>query len=354
MNADVRAGDGGSKSRSDAKSVSSLGRSSVSTRAASDHFDGKCFYNPTLPKGFSAVTGAYKMINAKRGWWPSSAGNEGIPRLHEKLGPADIAVTFVNHATFLIQMPGVNILTDPVWSERASPFRWIGPRRIRKPGIQFDELPKIDLILISHNHYDHLDIDTLKKLNERFSPEVLAAAGDRKLVESTGLRNVLELDWWEDVQFSSHLKVTFTPTQHFSARGLFDRQHSLWGSYMIHNLGRRIYFGGDAGYSSHYSEIKRRLGSPDIALLGIGAYEPRWFMRPMHMNPAESVKAHDDLESKQSIGMHFGTFRMSAEAFDQPREDLKMALLKAGISQGKFVTLHEGETRIYGFGSGDP
>jgi L-ascorbate metabolism protein UlaG (beta-lactamase superfamily) len=254
----------------------------------------------------------------------------------------------VNHATFLIQIPGGNILTDPVWSERASPFRWIGPKRVRKPGVKLDDLPKIDLILISHNHYDHLDIDTLETLNKRFAPRVLVAAGDKQLVKNTGLTDVRELDWWDDVQISSQLQVTFTPTQHFSSRGLFDRQHSLWGSYMIKNLGRLIYFGGDAGYSSHFSEIKRRLGSPDIALLGIGAYEPRWFMKPMHMNPAEAVKAHENIGSKQSIAMHNRTFRMSAEAIDQPQKDLKVALLKAGIPESKFVTLSEGETRIYG------
>jgi L-ascorbate metabolism protein UlaG (beta-lactamase superfamily) len=284
----------------------------------------------------------------KRGWWPSFVENEGVPRLHEKLEPADIAVTFVNHATFLIQMPGVNILTDPVWSERAGPFGWIGPRRVRRPGVGLDELPDIDLILISHNHYDHLDIRTLRKLHGKFTPKVLVAAGDKKLVESSGMKDVRELDWWEEVQIGSGMKVTVTPTQHFSARGLFDRQQSLWGGYMIQNMGRRIYFGGDAGYSSHFAEIRRRLGSPDIALLGIGAYEPRWFMRAMHMNPAEGVRAHEDLGSKQSIGMHFGTFRMSAEAFDQPGRDLKLALVNTGIAESRFVILHEGETRVYG------
>jgi L-ascorbate metabolism protein UlaG (beta-lactamase superfamily) len=323
--------------------------SSASVRAISDHFDGKRFYNPTLPKNFSAVTGAYKVIFEKRGWWPSFVRNEALPRMPETLGRSDIAVTFVNHATFLIQAPGVNILTDPVWSKRASPFQWIGPRRVRQPGLKLEDLPNIDLILISHNHYDHLDIEALKKLNERFKPKVCVAEGDKELVESTGLRDVTELDWWQGAQISSQIKVTFAPTQHFSARGLFDRQRSLWGSYMIRCLGHLIYFGGDSGYSTHFSEIKNRLGSPDVAFLGIGAYEPRWFMRPMHMNPAEAVKAHVDLGSKQSIGMHMGTFRMSTEAIDQPQVDLKMALLKAGIPESKFLTLHEGETRIYGF-----
>jgi L-ascorbate metabolism protein UlaG (beta-lactamase superfamily) len=287
------------------------------------------------------------MIFAKRGYWPSFVRNEGLPQLHEKLGDADVAITYVNHATFLIQMPGVNILTDPIWSKRASPFRWIGPRRVRNPGVALDELPKIDVILISHNHYDHLDLATLKKLSQKHSSKVFVAMGDKKLVESAGLRDVRELDWWEDAQINSELKITFTPTQHFSARGLFDRLRSLWGGYMIQSAGRRIYFGGDSAYSTHFSEIKERLGSPDIALLGIGAYEPRWFMKPMHMNPQEAVQAHLDLGSNLSIGMHTGTFRMSAEAFDQPKQDLKTAIQKMGISNLAFTTLQEGETRIF-------
>jgi L-ascorbate metabolism protein UlaG (beta-lactamase superfamily) len=316
--------------------------------AKSDHFDGKRFFNPTLPKGFSFTAGAFKMLFAKRGWWPRFDENKGIPRLRETLGAGEVAVTFVNHATFLIQVAGVNILTDPVWGKRASPFRWIGPKRVRRPGVAFDDLPKIDLILLSHNHYDHLDLRTLKKLGERFGPRVFVAAGDKKLVESAGLKDVRELDWWDEVQIGSELKVTFTPTQHFSARGLFDRQRSLWGGYMIQSAGRLIYFGGDSGYSSHFAEIKRRVGSPDISLLGIGAYEPRWFMKPMHMNPAEAVRAHGDLGSKQSIGMHVRTFRMSAEGMDQPVEDLKVARVNAGVGESEFVILSEGGTQVFG------
>jgi L-ascorbate metabolism protein UlaG (beta-lactamase superfamily) len=155
------------------------------------------------------------------------------------------------------------------------------------------------------------------------------------------------MDWWESVQILPGVTVTFAPTQHFSARGLFDRQKTLWGSYMIQDRGRRIYFGGDAAYSTHYAEIRKRLGSPDIALLGIGAYEPRFFMKPMHMSPAEAVQAHEDLGSKQSLAMHFGTFQMSSEGIDQPLTDLKTALLQTGVPEEQFVALHEGETRFY-------
>lgn len=314
----------------------------------SDHFDGYRFFNPTLPKGFGpSRRSVVRMLREPRSQWPTWVENKGVYRLTETLATDEIAVTFVNHATFLIQMEGVAILTDPVWSERVSPFHRIGPKRVRKPGVAFQELPPIDIILLSHNHYDHLDTATLRRLRQRFTPTVLAAAGDARLVKSLGFNNVRELDWWDEIQFNETLKATFVPAQHFSARGLFDRQKSLWGGYMIESCGRRVYFAGDTGYSTHFLDIKSRLGSPDIAMIGIGAYEPRWFMKPLHMNPAEAVCAHQDVGSKQSIAMHFGTFQLTAEAIDQPQVDLKRALAEGGIPENEFVTLHEGETRIY-------
>jgi L-ascorbate metabolism protein UlaG (beta-lactamase superfamily) len=287
------------------------------------------------------------MLRSPRSRWPAWVENKGVPRLNEMLGANEVAITFVNHATFLIQTGGTTMLTDPVWSERASPFRRIGPKRVRKPGVAFEVLPAVDIVLLSHNHYDHLDVATLTKLRQRFAPTVLAAAGDRRIVGPIGFKDVRELDWWDKIQFNDTLNVTFVPAQHFSARGLFDRQKSLWGGYMIESRGCRVYFAGDAGYSTHFSDIRNRLGSSDIAMLGIGAYEPRWFMKPFHMNPAEAVCAHRDLGSKQSIGMHFGTFQLTAEAIDQPRKDLTRALSEASIRETEFVTLEEGETRIY-------
>ncbi len=287
------------------------------------------------------------MFREGRSRWPAFVANKGVPELHQKLARGSVAVTFVNHATFLLQTSGLNILTDPVWSDRASPSQWIGPKRVRKPGIPFDQLPRIDLILISHNHYDHLDVHTLKALNERFTPRVLAPLGNARLLQSTGFTNVAELDWWDSIQFAPEVTITFAPTQHFSGRTLWDRQQSLWGSYMIEARDRKIYFGADSGYSTHFSDIRERLGSPDVALLGIGAYEPRWFMKPMHMNPAEAVQAHEDLGSRQSIGMHFGTFQLSSEAIDQPPAELKLALAQEGIPEEKFVILEEGETSVY-------
>jgi L-ascorbate metabolism protein UlaG (beta-lactamase superfamily) len=313
----------------------------------SDHFDGKRFFNPTLPKDFAPSRwSTLKMLREPRSRWPAWVESKGVPRLNEMLGANEVAITFVNHATFLIQTGGITILTDPVWSERASPFRRIGPKRVRKPGVAFEDLPTIDIVLLSHNHYDHLDVATLTQLRQRFAPTVLAAAGDARIVGPIGFKDVRELDWWDEIQFNDTLSVTFVPAQHFSARGLFDRKKSLWGGYMIESRWRRVYFAGDTGYSTHFSDIRTRLGSPDIAMLGIGAYEPRWFMQPIHMNPAEAVRAHRDLGSKQSIGMHFGTFQLTTEAFDQPRKDLTRALSEANISESEFVILDEGETRI--------
>ena len=314
----------------------------------SDHFDGNKFYNPTLDEQFSpSFSDIFRMMREGRPNWPSEIANTSTPNLNAKLDVEDISLTFINHATFLIQLPGLNILTDPVWSERVSPVSWFGPKRVRNPGLGLDELPPIDLILISHNHYDHLDIETLKELKKRFNPLVLTPFGDKKLIESIGISNVQEFDWWESIAINQNVEVTFTPTQHSSARTLFDRDKSLWGSYFIRFKSRSIYFGGDAGYSSHFTEIRQRLGSTDIALLGIGAYSPRFFMQAIHMDPAEAVLAHKDLDAKQSIGMHFGTFQLASEAFDEPITELASSLKTAGVEHSEFITLKEGETRLF-------
>jgi len=226
-------------------------------------------------------------------------------------------------------------------------------KRVRAPGVQLEALPHINVIVISHNHYDHLDIATLMKLNERFAPKVLVPVGDKALVESIGFKDVQELDWWASVEINPSTLITFTPTQHSSRRGLFDLDKSLWGSYFIQHGGRSVYFGGDAGYSSHYAEIKKRLGSPDIALLPIGDYLPRWFMQPIHMNPAEAAAAHKDLGAKLSIAMHFETFQNSAVTFDQPLKDLHEATKKEALSQGRLIALEVGETRVYAGGGAD-
>ncbi|AER67611.1 hypothetical protein Tlie_1903 (plasmid) [Thermovirga lienii DSM 17291] len=316
--------------------------------ASSYHFDGEKFYNPTLPEGFDpTLLDILRMLREERARWPKRVPNLGNPRLEEELKKGSAALTFVGHATFLIQLQGLNILVDPVWSERASPVSWAGPRRVREPALKQDDLPRIDVVLITHNHYDHLDMDTLSALSRRFSPLVLAPLGDGNLLKSYGINDVIEMDWWESVKLDYHTQITFTPVQHTSGRSLFNRARSLWGSFFIKQDGISLYLGGDSGYSRHYLEIAERLGPPDVALLPIGSYLPRWFMQPVHMDPKEAIKAHNDLKAKVSIGMHFGTFQLSAEGFHQPVEELKEALKEGLLAGGRFIVLNEGDTFIY-------
>ncbi len=309
-----------------------------------DHFDGKRFFNPTLKKQFNpGFSHMWRMLRERRTPWPRNVQSRNDASVQITPSTDDICLTFINHATFLIQIPGLNILTDPVWSRRASPFSWLGPKRVREPGIRLEQLPPIDLILLSHNHYDHLDVRTLKTLNQKFSPKVLTALGDKALVQSLGFSDVQEMDWWEEVNIDPETRIIFTPAQHFSGRGLWDRYRSLWGSYFIQQGDRSVYYGADSGYASHFKDIHSRLGAPDIALLGIGAYSPNWFMKPIHMNPAEAVRAHLDLGAHKSIGMHFGTFQLSSEGIDHPVRDLKEALEQEGITSDHFIVLEEGE-----------
>ncbi len=315
----------------------------------SDHFNGKRFFNPTHPKGHTLGDLFRFFVSYRPKRWPKEVKNDISLDLHSNLSDNEVAITFVNHATLLIQVNGANILTDPVWSERASPVSFAGPKRARKPAIKIDELPKIDFVLVSHNHYDHMDLATLNLLNERFSPTFLVALGDRKKLERLGAKHIVEMDWWQQFEASSELKFIFTPTQHFSGRTPFTFSKSLWGAFVIKSKGHLIYFGGDAAYSTYFTETTKRLGEMDLSLIPIGAYEPRWFMKSVHMNPEEAVQAHLDLKSKRSIGIHFGTFQLTEEKIDQPVIDLKIAMKLRSLNNEDFNTLNEGQTEKFVF-----
>ncbi|MFY7992143.1 MAG: MBL fold metallo-hydrolase [Bacteriovoracaceae bacterium] len=308
----------------------------------SDHYDGETFSNltPTDHKSIFTVLKWKLTTDAKA--WPEKIENKDYEL--SELGPNDpFIITWVNHASFLIRFHGLTILTDPIYAERASPLSFAGPKRVREPGIVWEKMPKVDVVLISHNHYDHLDLETIKRLNEKFSPVFVVPLGDKDLLESIGVKNIEEKDWWEEIRFEDK-KITFLPSQHWSARGLFDKSKSLWGSYMIDNGQQRIYFAGDTGYGKHFKLIKEKYGSPDIALLPIGAYEPRWFMKDHHMNPEDAVLAHRDLGAKKSVGMHFGTFQLTDEWIDAPVKDLELARQKYELKPNDFVVLDVGES----------
>jgi L-ascorbate metabolism protein UlaG (beta-lactamase superfamily) len=306
----------------------------------SDHFDGRRFVNPTGTAG-QPLSAVPRMLLEPRTPWPARIDEP--PRPAPRLGGAVAVVTFIGHATFLIQTAAGNILTDPMYSQRAGPLNVIGPRRVRQPGVPFDDLPSISMVLLSHNHYDHCDLRTLHKLAQRFNPLVITPLGNGALVRSAGIRRVEELDWWRDAKTSA-LPIVLTPAHHFSARSPFDRNRALWGGFMLVVEGTRMFFAGDTAYAPFFRDARQRLGPIDLALLPIGAYEPRWFMQSVHMNPAEAVQAHLDLEASESVGMHFGTFQLTSEGIDEPLRALDEACRARNIPLSRFRTLPFGES----------
>ncbi|MDQ3208535.1 MAG: MBL fold metallo-hydrolase [Gemmatimonadota bacterium] len=305
-----------------------------------DHFDGRWFFNPNGANG-QPFRKLRRLLRTPQTPWPSEVPVE--PRRPPAPGPDEVAVTFVGHATFLIQSAAANVLIDPVYYERASPVRFAGPRRVRAPGVRFDDLPPISLVLLSHNHYDHCDIGTLRLLDRRFHPTYVTPLGNGRLLRSAGIRQVEELDWWDSAT-TAPLPVTLTQAQHFSARGPFDRNRALWGGFLIEIGGQRILHAGDSGYGPHFTEIAARLAPIDLALVPIGAYEPRWFMKDIHMNPAEAVQAHLDLGARRSIAMHFGTFQLTAEGIDDPVRELAAAWRERGVPAEQFQAIEVGES----------
>ena len=316
----------------------------------SDHCDGQRFFNPGPAgpaRGLAQVL-RWRLRASERATWPRHVANPAFSPPPPAAAPGAAAVTFVNHSTFLIRLPGCVLLTDPIFSERCSPLSWAGPARVRPPGVALADLPRPDVVLISHNHYDHMDLPSLQELQRRHAPRFVTTLGNAAGLAEAGIE-AAELDWWESVTIGA-IRVTATPARHFSARTPFDRDRTLWGGFIMESDGGKILFAGDSGTGPHWGEIKRRLGAPDVALLPIGAYEPRWFMSPAHMNPAEAVRAHLALGAKRSVGMHFGTFQLTDEAIDAPERALEAARLEAGLAPEAFVTHGFGETRIYEFG----
>jgi L-ascorbate metabolism protein UlaG (beta-lactamase superfamily) len=315
--------------------------------APSDHFDGEHFFNPDASAGRSFADFLRWRRTAQTRSWPQWVENRVQPNLPSVLRPGQIALTFINHITFLAQFRGLNVLTDPVYSERVSPFRRFGPKRVRAPGLAFEALPPIDLVLVSHNHYDHLDIDTLVRLEETHHPCFVTSLGNEAFLRQFGLTRVHELDWWQPIEVAG-AQVVMTPAQHWSGRSGRNRNRTLWGGFVVRASGRQLFFAGDTGYWKHFRAIRERLGRMDLALLPIGAYEPRWFMGPQHMDPADAVQAHRDLEPEVSIGTHFGCFQLTDEGIDDPVIELAAARERRGVSPDSFQVLETGETRLFG------
>jgi L-ascorbate metabolism protein UlaG (beta-lactamase superfamily) len=312
----------------------------------SDHCDGRHFFNPGVPPSSrSLLQVARWRLRSERAAWPKILSNPAVAPPAETVPDGSVAITFINHASFLIRTSGAVVLTDPIFSQRCSPVSWAGPKRARPPGIPLADLPRPDVVLLSHNHYDHMDLPTLREIQRRHTPHFVTTLGNARALSRLGIV-ATELDWWDDIVLGQ-LSITATPARHFSARTPFDRNRTLWAGFMIRTAADQVLFAGDSATGSHWHDIRTRLGAPDVALLPIGAYEPRWFMAAAHMNPAEAVQAHTALGARRSVGMHFGTFQLTDEGIDAPLLALAEARTANGLAPEQFTTHAFGETRVY-------
>jgi L-ascorbate metabolism protein UlaG (beta-lactamase superfamily) len=313
----------------------------------SDHFDGKRFYNPGKPFDKGLASFLKWRLTADRQEWPEYTELVAYDNPPERIIGDRLRVSFVGHATVLIQTQGLNILTDPMWSERASPVQWAGPRRVHPPGIAFADLPPIDVVLVSHNHYDHLDLPSLAVLWNHSKPRIIVPLGNDHLI--TGYNPVIiseSYDWGDRVQISDEVAVHVEPMHHWSARGMFDRNRALWAAFTITTPGGNIYFVGDSGYGDgdYFRAARDKFKSFRLVILPIGAYDPRWFMAYQHMNPKESVLAFEDLGRPRFLPIHYRMFPLADTGYEQPLKDLRQAMNTHQVEEGKIVPLMAGES----------
>lgn len=313
---------------------------------ASDHFNGKTFFQPHHLTAASGLDLLRWKFSSRPKAWPRSVAIPPQPPPPAPRGD-EVVATWLGHASFLMQTTRGNFLIDPVFSERTSPFSWIGPKRVHPPGVVFEALPRIDWVLVSHDHYDHCDVATLRRLVEKFQPRFITPLRHADLIAQAGSQAVTELDWWQSVPLAEGATLTLTPSQHWSNRLGTPRNHRLWGGFFLNLGGRRVWFVGDTGYNAGITrEIRERCGAPDLAMVPIGAYEPRWFMAPMHMNPDEAVKTHQEAGARLSLAMHWGTFQLTDEGRNEPAEALAAARTAAGVRAEAFRVLAPGESVV--------
>lgn len=309
------------------------------------HFDGRHFFNPEGDRQDTPVWGLIKWgLTREVPEWKEILVTPSIPP--KEVGGDTLRATWVGHATVLAQWRGVNFLTDPNWSDRASPVTFAGPKRYAAPGVRFQDLPAIQFVVISHSHYDHMDEMTVRELHRAHHPTFFVPMGVKRWFDKAGISDAVELDWWQSRQIGP-FEVTCVPVKHFSGRSPFDRNRTLWCGWVVSGDSGSFFFAGDTGYTKFFSEIGRTFAPIRLATLPIGAYEPRWFMSPVHINPDEAVQAHIDLRARASMGMHFNTFRLTDEPRDEPPRKIREALAVAGIPEDAFWVPTHGDSRTY-------
>jgi L-ascorbate metabolism protein UlaG (beta-lactamase superfamily) len=337
------------------------GPSTGIVRSVSDHFDGQLYFNPGAQQ--PPQSPGQEQNRSRSGWiwrwifgadwpeWPIVEDNRPGTPPALRVPKGSLSVTPVGHATFLIQMDGLNILTDPIWSERCSPVSWAGPKRHRKAGIRFEDLPPIDVVLVSHNHYDHLDLPTLKRLAGRGAPRAIVPLGSLDLIKESGIPHTEELDWWQSVRLSPDVTVTLVPAQHFSSRTLWDRNKTLWGGFVISGPSGNLFHAGDTGYGPHFQEIAHRFAPIHLALLPIAPFRPRQSQdlltvnyASVHMGPAEAVQAHLDLGAQVSIAAHFQVFQLGADGYEDAVNELALTLRERDLKDATFIAPPPGQT----------
>lgn len=297
-----------------------------------DHFDGKLFYHAGLPSTDKSLFALlrWRLFGSRSKWpevVPSRAGIKPDARVDQ------LSITHIGHASLLIQTSGLNILVDPVWADRASPFLAMGPRRYNPPAVAFADLPPIHAVLVSHNHYDHMDTATIGRLWQTHRPIIVSPLGNDTVIHRDAPDATVQTgDWWQSFQLSDRVRVTIVPAYHWSARNLGDRRQALWSGFVIETPAGLLYFAGDTAYRDGkiFTEIRRRCGTPLVAILPIGAYEPRWFMDSQHTNPAEAVQIATDVGARHLLGVHWGTFLLTDEPWDEPPKLLAKAIAESG------------------------
>lgn len=315
----------------------------------SDHFNGTVFYSYGIENPLKSRKPAmskrsmlkWMMARKTHSWKWRNNNNTAKPA--SRVEGDELVATFINHSTLLIQTQGLNILTDPIWSKRASPFSFLGPARYRDPGLTFEDLPHIDLVLISHNHYDHMDVETLARIRREWEAPILAGLGNAEYLMARHISGVHDMDWWDRFEHKG-ISIVCAPGQHFSSRSLSDRNKTLWCGFVIETKGGDIYFAGDTGYGPFTESIRSHYKKFRLGLLPIGAFRPEWFMGGVHTSPVQAMQMHKELNVETSIGIHHSTFHLADDNQDEPRERIMELVRQSAEPKPNFLVLENGES----------